>query len=429
MQISNIKESGSNNILLWAIKNGDVIKDDAQIQSIVNDELFYLFTLKDVNFFELFRLTQMYREKLRIINEYSSDVPSHKELASLFPGEFIPNDNDSDKKIPLYETAEHCITNFINMVLQMKNDDDIIAPSSLRLFLPMISRKFDVQIPVSFIDFIDSMNNEEAEYIFNSDYPKNIEQIIGVENHGVNRIIQLGFLKATSIVKYNKRYDQYLEITKYSPIKTCKNNELYKFGLLGFHKFDNVSRGEIRCNLFNPDTESLGKLFKRLSTTNTPLYIDFAIQLPIEYMNILLGTFSREELQVSYESSMGSIIDGGISFNDFIIPEYDPDNMDEETSTRIESIQNSIEAYRVRITEANQITLNTISTILNSENDINISSAFAMLPSIYSAKAIITIKVEDANKYIDTFDPLLSKMFKDIFDTAKKVMEDINSVK
>lgn len=429
MQITNIKESGSNNILIWAIKNGDIIKEDPQIQSIVNDELFYLFTLKNINFFELFRLSQMYREKLRILNEYESDVPSHKELSLLFPGGFISNNDEPDKKTPLYEAAEHCITNFINIVLQMKSDDDIISPSSLRLFLPMISRKFDVQIPVSFIDFIESMNNDESAEIFNMDYPKTIENIINNENHGVNRIMQLGFLKGTSIIKYNKRYDQYLSITKYSPLNTCKNNELYKFGLLGFHKFNNVTRGEVRCNLFNPDKESLPKLFKRLSELSTPLYIDFAIQLPIEYMNILMNSFSREELEVSYESSMGTIIDAGISFNDFNIPNYDPENMDEETSAKIESIQNSIEAYRVRITEANQITLNTITTILDSQNDVNISSAFAMLPSIYSAKAIITLKVEDANKYINTFDPLLSKMFTDIFETAKKVLEDINSVK
>lgn len=428
MQIANIKESGSNNVLLWAIKNGADIKNDMQLCSIINDDLFYLFTLKGVNFLELFRLSQMYREKLRIINECEADIPSNKELMELFKGDYIPNENEPDKKIPLYETAEHCMTNFINIVLQMKNDDDIISPSSLRLFLPMLSRKFDVQIPVSFIDFIESMSPDEAANAFTEEYPNTIQDIVNSESHGVKRIMQLGFLKATSIIKYNKRYDQYIDIVKYSPLKACKNNDLYKFGLLGFHKYDNVSRGEIRCNLFNPNKESLGKIFKRLSETNTPLYMDFVIQLPIQYMQILTNSFSREMLPMMYESSMSSIISSGMEFNDFNIPEYDEENMDEETSAKIESINNSIESYRVRLTEANQITLNTITAILNTDNDIDVTSTFALLPSLYMSKAVITVKVEDAQKYISVSDTLLSKMFTEIFGMAKKVIEDINSV-
>lgn len=429
MQITNIRESGSNNTLLWAIENGADIKDDMQLCSIINDDLFYLFTLKGVNFFEVFRLSQMYREKLRIVNECEAEVPSNKELQFVFPGDYISDKETPDKKIPLYETAEHCISTFFNMVLQMMNDDDIISPSALRLFLPMISRKFDVQIPVSFIDFVESMNEDEAKEMFTREYPNTINKVLENESHGVNHIMQLGFLKATSIIKYPKRYDQYLDIVKYSPLKTCKNNELYKFGLLGFHKYDNISHGEIRCNLFNPDKENLSKLFKRISNTNTPLYVDFAIKLPIQYMHILANSFSREELPMMYESSMSTMINNGMLLNTFIMPEYDENEMTEEVTAKVESIKNQIEAYRTRITEANQITLNTITVLLNSENDIDTTSAFALLPSLYMAQAVITVKVDDAKKYLGISDTLLSNMFVDIFNTVKRVIEDINSVK
>ena len=84
MKITSITESGSNNTLLWAISNGADIKSDIPLQSIINDELFFLVRLEDVNMFELFRLTQHFRNKLRIINEHMAAIPDDSDLINRF---------------------------------------------------------------------------------------------------------------------------------------------------------------------------------------------------------------------------------------------------------------------------------------------------------------------------------------------------------
>lgn len=427
MKITNIKESGSNNILLWAISNGADIKEDVHLQSLINDELFYHVTMNNVNFFELFRLTQMYREKIRIIDELKAEVPSNEELAKLFNGSYIPDPKNPEEKAPLYECVSHVTQNFINLALQMASDDDIIKPSALRLFLPMISRKFTVQIPVAFVDMVESISVEESAKLFSENYPETIQDIIDNENHGFKTILQLGFLRGTSIIKYNKRYDQYLKITKYSPLKTCNNNKLYKFGLLGFYKYNNITRGEVTCNLFNPNKETLGSTLKQLADLKTPLRVEFAIQLPIQYMQILENSYSQDVLEISYESSMSTIIDGGILYEDFITPSLVEE--DEEDENKIEEFNNSINAYRVRIAETNQLTLNAINMILNNEGDIDVTSTFSMLPSIYSTKAVVTINLENASLYTSNYDPVISEMFSEMLEVASNVIQDIKNTK
>ena len=120
MNLINIKESGTNNILLWAISNGADIKSDIALQSIINDELSYVITLSNVNFFELFRLTQIYRDKIRIIDENQAEMPNINELEKLFNGTYKPSD-ESDE-IKLCNIVEHCGNMFINLASQMLID-------------------------------------------------------------------------------------------------------------------------------------------------------------------------------------------------------------------------------------------------------------------------------------------------------------------
>lgn len=429
MQISKIKESGTNNVLLWAISNGADIKEDPQLQSIVNDELFYLVTLENVNFLELFRLTQMYRNKVRILTEKQAEVPSRKELNELFTGELMINDESDSNKAPMSEAVEHVVQMFINLALQMQNDSDIIKTSAVRLFLPMISRKFDVQIPVSFFDLVESLNPEECSKIFGSEYPNTLSSLVDGENNGFNTKLQLGFVRGTSIIKYHKRYDQYLSISKYSPIKTCNNNKLYKFGLLGFYKFDPNSRGEVRCSLFNPNSEELGATLKQLGGIKTPLNVQFAVQLPIQYMQILENSFEASDLDVQYESSMSTIIADGMEYDDFIVQEFDEDDMSEENQQKITEYTNQIDAYKVRIAEANQIMINSLGQILQSDADFDTTAAFAMLPSLYTSKAVITLDVTKSNIYINHFDPVISSMFKEMLDMSSEIYSDIQKSK
>lgn len=430
MQITNITESGCNNVLLWAISNGANVKEDLPLQSVVNDELFYQVTLSDVNFFELFRLTQMYREKLRIVCENKAEVPARTELAQLFNGTYIPDETKPDTKAHLAECVEHVTQNFLNLALQMSTDDDIIKPSAVRLFLPMITRKFSVQIPIAFTDLVNSITPEEAGMLFTSNYPNTLQEIIDTENHNFKVKFSLAFIQATWILKYDNRYDKYLKITKYSPLKNSSSNKLYKFGLLGFYKYNNVTRGQVRCNLFNLDvtSEIFEYKLKTIANIKTPLQVEFALQLPIQYMQILENSYSREVLDIQYESSMSNIIDSGIIYDDFITPvKYE--ESEENVDTEYENVVNNIEAYKVRIAEANQIMLNTITMLLNNDGDIDTTSIFSMLPSIYNTKAVITLNMDHIDEYKYNSDPLISEMLSEMISVANEILSDINSNK
>lgn len=430
MQITNIRESGASNLMMWAISNGAVIKEDEQLQSLINDETHYLVTIENVNFFELFRITQMYRDKVRILAEKKAAIPPRSELSKLFNGTYCPDPNDPETKSHMCYPVEHVIENFINMALQMGVDDDIIKPSAIRLFLPMISRKFDIQIPIAFIDLIQSLSAEEAAGIFTTDYPGTLQEIIDNEVNGFKTKLQLGFFKSTEIIRYHKRYDQYLRLTKYAPLKTSSGNKLYKFGILSFYRYDPTSRSEVRCSLFNPNPDAVGTTLKRMSRLNTPLHIEFAVQLPIQYMQILENSFDRDILDVRYESSMANIIDEGIVYNDFVTHDIIDAN-DPEAEEKVQAFNNSIDAYRVRIAEANQLLLNTIPILMteSEDNDVDVSSVFAMLPAIYSTKAVITLNIDYAKKYSGHSDALISEMFSDMLDMAKDVVDDINKSK
>lgn len=424
MQLLKIRESGANNILMWAISNGADIKNDPALQSIINDELSYLMTIDNVNFFELFRLTQIYRDSIRIVDENKAEMPTRRELHEIFKGTYKVDPEDPSKDVQLCEIVEHCGDMFINLAMQMTNDDHIITSNAVRMFLPMISRKFAIQIPISFADVINSISVDEANQIYNTNYPETLDTIIESETHGMKTSLQLALLRNTSIIKYNKQYEQYLKIIKYAPLKTCDNSKIYKIGMLGFFKYDNVSRSNIRIDLFNINKNTMESALKRIAHINNPLQVEFAIQLPIQYMQMLENFFSDEVLTIAYESSMSNIIDGGLKYENFITSEYD-----DTDENKVEEYNNSLESYRLRITEANQTMLNSIPIILNSDGDVDVNNVFALLPSIYTTKAVVRINTDNFNKLSNHYDPIIKEMFNDIINITNSIIEDINRTK
>lgn len=424
MKITKITESGTNNLLRWAIQNGADIKNDSALHALINDQTFYLVTMENVNFFEMFRLTQMYREKMRIVSEEKAVVPPRSELAELFPGGYTPDQNKPDEKVPLCELAEHVMTNFINLVMQMNTDNDIIGAGALHLFVPMLTRKFTVQIPVSFIDFISSMKPEEIDEIYNADYPNTIQSIIDNPMHSVQMVLQIGFMKGTSIVQYGAQYDRYVKIFKYGPLNNNNSDKLWKANLIGFHKYDHIARSEVRVDMFKPDKTDMQRLMQRMARLNTPLEVDFAIQLPLQYMQILLNCFDRTTLPVSYESSMSDIIDCGMTHEDFRTVEI-PEDISDEEKDKLTTKNQSISAYKVRISEANQLVLNAIPLIVKSEGDIDVSGAFAMLPCGYNTRAVITLNTEYIKKYRTSFDSTITDMMEELIDTLESLDTDI----
>ena len=433
MHIDDIRESGCSNILKWAIANGADLKNDIQLQALINDQTFYLVTVSDISFLEVFRLSQIYREKLRVLNEKRADIPGVNEMNEMFSGDSIEQEMSDGTKteVRLTEVAEYSAQQFLNLAIQMQADDDIIRPETTRLFIPMLCRRFDVQVPVSFIDIISGLQTEEeVTSLFNSDYPDNLHhEVIDAEHSGVRNALYMGLLKSTSIVRYQPHYEQLIKMVKYSHLNKVKSDELYKFRMIGFYKYDNISHGEVRCDMFQPNKSIVAQNMKRLAYINTPLKVEFVIQLPIQYMQMILASFSREELAVTYESSMSSIIDAGISFHDFKSHEFDEESEDPDVQAKITEYNNSIAAYETRITEANQTTLNAISMLLNSEKDVDITSVFALLPAIYNAKAVITIDSSKLERYQQFFSGNLEAMFTEMISVVKSLITDINGYK
>jgi hypothetical protein len=432
MQVIDIKESGCNNILRWALSNNANIKEDLQLSSLINDELFYLVTLADVNHFELFRLTQSYRDKLRVKSENKAALQTKEALSFLFPGSY--KHKDSSDEFLLSDLAENAIRSFMDLTMQMINDDDIIHPAAVRLFIPMIARTYTIQIPISFMDFISAMNEKEYHEIFNSEYPNNLNNIIDSKSHSIKNMLDLGFIRSTQILKYEARYDQYLNYLKYAPLKSYRGKTLYRFALLGFAKKDNISRSEVRCSLFEPNSTVIEDSLRRMSKLKTPLELDFVIQLPIHYMQILENSFSGEILPTGYVSSMTTIINTGLEYDDFKLSEFvntteEKEVLTEEQKQSIINHNNSIEAYRVRIASANEVLLKSIPLIINSKNDVDITSVFAMLPSIYMSNAVITINTDYLSKLNEFSDPLISEMFQSISHIIDSINEDIRKFK
>ena len=430
MKIIDIKESGCSNILMWALTNGADIKSDDPLISLINDETFYLVTLGDVNFFELLRLTQIYRNKLRIRNEYPASIPPRKDLKLLFPGEeVIPNPEEGEKpSISYAELGEGAISKFMALVSQMTADDDIIPSGAVRLFLPMITRRFDVQIPVSFIDLIQSMNDDEIGQLFNQDYPNSIQTIIDAEIHGFKHTLGMLFVRGTQIIKYDARYDKYLKSIKYAPLKTYPHQDrLYKFALIGFFKKDNISRTEIKCSLFKPSNTVAAQTLKRIGTLNTPLELEFVVQMPLHYVQLMENSFDREELDILYESSMSNIIENGLVFENFKSTELDPEN--EENSDEIGNFMANIDSYRIRIAESNEMLVKTIKVLLNGHEDVDVTSVFSMLPSIYMMNCVIRINSEKIQALVNHTDPIISEMFQEMSAIVSSVNDDIRKAK
>lgn len=442
MKINDIQVSGSTNVLKWAIKNKANIKGDLSLQSIINDEMSFNIFINDVNFFELFRLTQMYRDGLRITNIHQAAAPEEEELDMYFMGDCIIDETKPDKVIPARDVANCAISAFMKLAYQMQADEDLIRPNSLVYFLPMISRKFDIQVPVHFLDIMDCMNADEARKVFTEeDFPTAFVDLVVDTNSDINRILMLNFLRGSAIVKNSAHYDELLKAIKYGSLNHYTKDTIYRFALLDFYKKNTVSKEQIKVSMFRPDTEEIPKLLKKIGRTEGSLYVDFVVELPIEDMQVIENSISRELLPIAYESSMTSILDGGIKFDDFKTPELsNPESsihdteFNEEDGLKVVEYNNKVSDYKIRINEANQVLLNSIPILLagnNPENmapenlDVDPTATFSMLPSIYRTKAVFNIRVDYIPNFINSNNPLISKLFTDINEQVQLVISDI----
>ena len=425
ISITKIKEAGSNNMLMWAINNQADIRSDSELMALINNELWYRVTINGVNMFELFRLIQSFRTDVAIIDTHSADVPTIGSLAEKFPGMFSDPD-DASKQMPLSEVAEHAITSFTNIVQQMSSDDDIIRPGSAKMFIPMISRTFDVEIPVSFWDIANACKDQEFNKIFNTGYPSTLTSICDSPEHPVSQMIEMMFVKLTSIIRVNDRMERYINYTKYAPLSKVDDTNLYKLYLVGFQKYNPVSHSAETCSLFNINQEAITKALKNMSLLSTPLVLEFAVQMPIQMMMDIENLVGRDMLSVACESSMSSILEQGFTFNQCVTPN---DNIDPSDKAANTEFMNAVSAYHVRLTDANIFMINAIKCITESK-DSDITSAFAMLPSIYTTRAVMRVKSTDLTEIAKMCSAgRLSGLIGDMIETSNKIEADIRSAK
>lgn len=407
MNISSIRESGSNNLLKWAIKNNADLRNNTPLASLINDELFFLINIDDVNLYEVYRLTQLYRNKLRVLTVNSNKMPPDAQLNEIF----LPENTDLVK-----ETIDH----FISLTAQMVSDSDIIEEGFPKLFIPMITSTFNIQIPLSFIDILEVLSEDECNKLFSADYPLTLNSITNEDEYVMLKsAIYISVERNTQDIKYNNKYEKLLNVTKYFPLK-IDNKQIYKCGLVGFSKFDNIARSQVKCNLFNADKDDIDSKMKQMSRIKTPLELEFAIQLPIYYMNILEASYYPEDLIITYRSSMANIISNGMVFNNFKFNEDDP-----------ESSETEITAYRVRISEANHKLLQTLEKLIkiNETNrgifDTTANGIFTLLPPVYLTNAIITIDYENIPQFTNSSDNVISSLFKNIENIANGINDEI----
>lgn len=413
MKFKEIKECGSNNILKWAMSNGADVRSDQAVQSLTNQELYYNLIVEDVNAFELFRLTQQYREKLRVTNQLPAAIPLRRDTQQMFPDEL-------DDNTKLYELVENGCEKFINLALQMKSDDTVIKPEIAQLFIPMICNKYTIQIPLSFTDFIAVMNEDEFRNIFNENYPATIDEVINDnESCMLRNMLLLYLVQSVDIISYPEHFETLLNITKYAPIKSVKHDKLYKFALSSFSKYNKTSRNQIVCSMFNANKTKLIENMRIMSRLRTPLKVSFVVELPIYYMQIIQNTYSSEELEIIFESSMKDIIDTSLICDDFISIDFPED------AEVPEEITNSITLYKTRINECNKDILDLINLIINTSTELNYTNSFSLLPSMYMTKAIFTINMDYADKYVSHIDPVIGEMFTEMLDVGASILSDV----
>lgn len=423
MQFSGIRECGANNILSWAIKNGADIKSDNNVIALVTDETYYMLEFKGVNFLELFKLSQIYREKMRIMAENKADIPTRRITSNLFQGEF---ENEDGTKTPYYEIAEFACKSLINLSLQMNADSDIIESSTCKMYMPMLCRTFDIQIPFAFADLVRILG-DKCNIIFSKEYPMTLNLLVDHEDFKIERdMIMLMMLKNTTISRYPKEYEQMLKLVKYAALRKIPGENLTKHKLAAFYKYDPISHSEVRCDMFNITKEELAAKMKTLGRINTPLQVEFAIQVPLQYMFDLLNTYPAEVLKVKFDTSITDTLETGIIMDNFVTQEFAGETDDE---VKINEYENAVSEYKVRIMECNKTTMAAIGSCIKSDTDIDQTSIFALLPAIYQTKATITINLDDPSKYDVPSYASVYDLIRTMLEEAVKLSMDISTKK
>lgn len=417
MIITDIKESNSSNILKWALSNEADIKNDLSLLNFINDEMEYLVCIDDINFLELYNLTSYYRDDVRVIMRHPSDGYQLDYLKTIFPGKITINDNEVD----IAEFIDYGIHKFTDLSLQLKADTLNMDPSISLMFIPMINRKFTVQIPVKFIDLVMMSTPKEYENMF-SNYPDSLSSIINSNEIGFKQKLMMELVKIMDVKSYDKRLIQYLEITKYKALNNHgENKTYYSPELLSFYKKDFVSKKKNYCSLFKSTNIDMINEMKLMRMNRSDLEVEFAVQMPMEFMQLLMNSYNNNLLEIKFPSSFQMIIKNAFNF-EYVI------------SSRINSSVNIpyvVGLYRNRMQEAYEENLNIINILLNEYKNIDVSknSIAALFPSIYTTKAILKFNTKNIPLFMENSNPFIKHMFSEIDGIISNLKGDIAKAK
>lgn len=417
MNITKVEGSGNDSILRWAIKNGTDPGKDKMLANILQEEILFQVYFNDVNFFELFRLTQVLRDRLRVVCEYEAEIPNDEELKLVFPGTAEVEGHE----YTLAEIAKESMLPMYNLSKQMLVDSDIISKTVQESFIPMICRKFDIIIPFTLLDILTVLTEDDCKKLFTEDYPNTLKHITEDPMNNILSQFMLAFVQLTEIIRYSDRFNKYINLTKYKPLsEDVDSKEIFKIGLLGCHKHDPLTNGtaSFRTVPAVNTPEQNTEILKRIATIRLPLVGDFVIQIPINYMQKLENTFSDNELPISYESSMQDIIDTGLEFDSFITPEEDNTEL-----------TNKIDTYKIRIKEALNKAMIGIQTLIPFENKIGSTNIFAILPSIMNTKAVVSVDNKYRNHLLEEVDnPVVKSLIENLLVASDELSSDIKNL-
>ena len=91
-------------------------------------------------------------------------------------------------------------------------------------------------------EFTSEHRNEEMKSTSTNDVIVHIHLHYQINEIGHD---QIGFVKGTSIIQYNAQYDRYVKFFKYGPLINNSSDKLWKANLVGFHKYDPITRSEV----------------------------------------------------------------------------------------------------------------------------------------------------------------------------------------
>lgn len=436
MQIQKVEIQGNDNFLRYAIKNHADLYNDYDLLDFINGDTIVMVTLDDINFYELHRLTHFYRKKIRVIEECPIGDVSLDYFEQIIPGEI--QSKTTGEVIKLAQIAKDACDGFMNIALQMEADEDIIPSWAGRLFIPMIYRRFKVMVPISFFELIKALQGSRIANVFEDEnyQEKLAHALFTSEGLEVLNKLLIGF----SALIYNNldsnHTTQLAKIFLFQGLGSNKSNKLYHYTPIGFSRYNEFTGLEHRVRFFNGNPEKISEDIKVISNLDTPLRVQFAVELPIHQLQVLERTFTQDELEVDYLSSPSELIQTPIRFDDFIIPESTLDSDSRKSQDSIVHHRAAISAYRDRIKLASDNTIAASAIVLNPGAETRSSlitpsgsTVIALPPAIATIRGSVSLKplngTSNISKYTSVNDDLNKSMLSEMIQTVAEINESL----